>query len=164
MNKRMTLLSLVLCCTITGVAHAQTVVTKERVISDVTTPITLTLNPSTVRCSDIGYGNMQLKVSVPELSYLAVFNHTNFGENLPCITAGRCTDGNQPSDIISNTNPTEEVQIRVKRVETLTLDQKFNTCLRSLDEHVSTQIRGKPFNHHRSAELTEVPLSICDQL
>lgn len=50
--------------------------------------IHLNLNKKSVRCSDLGYGNVQLKISVNDLEWISFFDHSNTGEAEPCMTAG----------------------------------------------------------------------------
>lgn len=141
--------------------HADDVEEKVRVIEDATTNLSIDLNSTTVRCSDRGYGNVQLKVTVPDLVYVTKFNHVNFGESLPCISAGRCTDGNLPSNILLKAPVTVNVPVRVQLVETMYLNREAGNCTRVLEERVSTVIQGKTFNHLRTAPLGIVPLELC---
>src|SRR4051812_27490699 len=69
----------------TAWATAMDTETKELLVRDRTSDVKLALNAQTVRCSDIGYGNMQLKATVPDLKWLALLNHANEGEGQPCI-------------------------------------------------------------------------------
>lgn len=132
-----------------------------RVLKDTTTLISLPLNEQTVFCTDRGYGNVQLKVSVPDLDWLAHFDHRVFGEGVPCITGGACTDGRGPSLILDAAQPLETVPIRVVLSEHLTVDADAQTCTRILNEKVTSLIRRHKFDHYRSGEPETVPYAQC---
>ena len=143
-------------------AHAQTHATRERVLQDYTQTIDVTLTPENVRCSAVGYSVPELKLSVPELKYITVFDHSNIGESQPCITAGRCAPDNQPSDLLGAGLPIyERVPVRVVLVENMRLDFAKGTCSRTLEERVSATIRGKAFTHLRAADMGVGPISRC---
>ena len=164
MKSIVTFFSFMLIAGLSANSYADNWSSKERILKDETTNITVELNDKMVRCSILGYGREELKVSVPDLQYLAIFNHANFGEALPCMSAGACTDGNLPIDMIDTSKPTENTDVRVQLVEILTLDAQTSTCTRILEERVSAQIRGRAFNHLHRADLGRYPYSICTQL
>lgn len=164
MKSMITLFNLTLTTVLCTYSYAGNASSKERILKDETTKITVELNAKMVRCSSLGYGREELKVSVPDLTYLAIFNHANFGETLPCMSAGACQDGNLPVNLIDATKPTEDTDVRVQLVEILSLDDKTSTCNRVLEERVSAQIRGRAFRHVHSADLGSYPYSICTQL
>lgn len=140
---------------------AQNTTTTEKVINDVTDTVTVDLH--TARCSIKGYGVPELKVSVPGLANIAYFNHVNRGETQPCITAGACAQGNEPSDLGQPGPSPEQVPIRVTLVEVRRIDTIAHTCERELEERVSATIRGKSFTHLRSAPLGQTTELGCDQ-
>lgn len=164
MKSIFTLLALTLTTVLSANSYADNPSSKERILKDEATKITVELSAKMVRCSNLNYGREELKVSVPDLTYLAIFNHANFGETLPCMSAGACVDGNLPTDLIDTTKPTEDTDVRVQLVEILTLDSKTSTCNRVLEERVSAQIRGKAFRHVHRANLGSYPYGICTQL
>ncbi len=127
-------------------------VTTTRVLKDETTVIALKLTPDTVFCTDRGYGNIQLKVSVPDLDWLAHFDHRVFGEGLPCIAGGRCDETRNPGAILNSTNAYDVVPVRVILSEILEIDADAKTCTRSLQETVKAHIRGVDFSHDRYDE------------
>lgn len=136
---------------------------KERVIRDQTVPSQIQLDATTVRCSAIGYSQAELKISVPDLEFLAVFNHTNFGESAPCMTAGACQPGRMPANILTS-EPTEDISLHVVLKETYDLDAAAKTCQHTLIEEISTVVRGVPFFHQRSADLGDFPFDLCQKL
>ena len=164
MKNSITSFLLVLAAGISQASLAQTHLSKERILKDETNNVTVTLTKDTVRCSNIGYSNLELKVSVPDLDYLAIFNHANVGEALPCMSAGKCVPGNNPIDIIIPGKDTEQTDIRVQLVEILDIDLPTQKCNRTLEERVSAQIRGKAFRHVHSADIGSYPINICNQL
>lgn len=133
-----------------------------RVLKDTTTIVSIPLNAETVFCTDRGYGNVQLKVSVPDLDWLAHFDHRVVGEGLPCITGGACTDANGPGQILDADHPIESIPVRVVLKETLTIDEAAKSCTRYLTEEVSSLIRRHKFEHYRFADqATPVALEQC---
>lgn len=133
-----------------------------RVLKDTTTIVSIPLNAETVFCTDRGYGNVQLKVSVPDLDWLAHFDHRVVGEGQPCITGGACEGGNGPDAILDADHPIELVPIRVVLKETLTIDEAAKTCTRYLTEEVTSLIRRHKFEHYRFADqATPVALEQC---
>ena len=133
-----------------GVAHAEN---SETVVHDTTTWVELDLNSQTVLCSAADYGQLFLKVGIPELARITLLDHQNVGAHAPCVAAGRCAPGNMPSDIIDPAHPTELVPIDVKAVRFDNVDTKAKTCETTLFERVHLTIRGIEFTHERSVEL-----------
>jgi hypothetical protein len=157
----MTLGTLALCYG--GLAAAEPVTTT-RVLKDTTTMVAVDLNEQTVFCTDRGYGNVQLKVSVPDLDVLAHFDHRVVGEGLPCITGGACDETRQPRDIIDPAHPFEVIPVRVVLKENVTVDYEAHTCARVLTEEVSSLIRRHKFVHERGGDVEQVPFDKCQAL
>jgi hypothetical protein len=126
--------------------------------------VALSLTEKTVFCTDRGYGNIQLKVSVPDLDWLAHFDHRVASEGLPCITGGRCTSNLGPGDILDPNDRIAVVIVRVGLWETLRIDREKRTCERSLEERVKANIRGHEFNHARGANLGVVDFEQCERI
>jgi hypothetical protein len=145
---------------LSGTAVAQNIVTHEKVLSDQTENVPIDLK--TARCSSRGYSVAELKVSAPALADMGLFNHVNQGETQPCISAGRCFRGNMPESLGLPGSQPEMVDLRVQRVEVHRIDLAQHTCTRSLEERVTATIRGKLFQHLRSADLEPVPAEQCD--
>lgn len=121
-----------------------------RVLRDSTTIVALNLNTTTVFCTARGYGTVQLKVSVPDLAWLAHFDHRVVGETEPCMTAGVCNEQNGPSRIISSTERLAVVPVRVILTENLVIDEEAKTCTSRLSEEVKSNVRGVDFQHFKS--------------
>ncbi len=138
--------------------------TVERTLKDSTTMVALDLNASTVFCTDRGYSNIQLKVSVPDLDVLAHFDHRVVGEDLPCITGGLCGGDLTPDAVIDAKEPIVFAPIRVILKETLTIDHDAKSCTRSLTERISSLIRGRLFNHERSSDAEPLAFEKCKKL
>jgi hypothetical protein len=152
-------------------AQADPLETKIYIIKDQTSPVTVELDTNTVRCSEVGYGLSNLKVSVPELKFLAHFDHSTPGDinPFPCITAGMCATpwnptGPTPATLIRADQPTEAIQVRIVLKETYLLDHTAQTCHRTLQEDVTTTIRGLDFYHHREARFGQFPYAACQVL
>lgn len=136
--------------------------TEARVLKDTTTQVSIPLNAETVFCTERGYGIVQLKVSVPDLAWLAHFDHRVVGEGLPCITGGACSDTQNPGEIIDAAHPLETIPVRVVLSEQLTIDDEAKTCTRFLTEAVTSLIRRHKFEHYRySDEAVAVPYEQC---
>ena len=135
-----------------------------RVLKDSTTMVALDLDASTVFCTDRGYGNVQLKVSVPDLSVLAHFDHRVIGENKPCITGGECKGTNVPSSILNPDKKIEVAPIRVILSQTLYINDENKTCSGYLLETINSYIRGIPFQHMREGELEPLDYEKCIRL
>jgi hypothetical protein len=121
-----------------------------RVLKDSTTIVALELTNQSVFCTDLGYGNVQLKVNVPDLDWLAHFDHRVVGEGLPCITGGECSDALNPGSIIDPNERLAIVPVRVILTERLWIDEEKKTCHRFLEEEIKSHIRGRNFYHHRT--------------
>lgn len=138
--------------------------TVDSVLKDTTTVVALDLNPKTVFCTARGYGTVQLKVSVPDLDWLAHFDHRVVGEGLPCITGGACSEALQPGNIIDLNDPVVLAPVRVVLSQTLTVDDNAKTCTQRLNEEVTSLIRGRTFKHYRSSDATPLDMAKCQKL
>ncbi len=147
--------SLALTLSLTALSGKAETVVKTRVLKDSTTLIALELNKKTVFCTDLGYGNVQLKINVPELDDIAHFNHRVVGEGLPCIAGGACTSELGPDNILDESKPIEIVPVRVVLSEILEIDEPSKSCMRSLVEKVQSVVRGVEFTHHRESRVAE---------
>lgn len=136
----------------------------ERVLKDSTTFIVLELNHDTVFCTDRGYGDIRLKVSVPQLDYLAHFDHRVSGEALPCMAAGRCGDDLSPETIIRPNEKLEVAAVRVRLFEVLYLDDEEKSCTSYRYEQVSSYLRGNNFFHTAGSESESVEYDKCLKL
>lgn len=133
-----------------------------RVLKDTTTAVALELNASTVFCTGSGYAGVMLKISIPDLDWLAHFDHRVEGTTLPCATGGACTADFDATTLLQGGAGIEVVPVRVILSETLSVDLNARTCERLLSEHVTTTIRGHTFVHHAAdATPTQVPFSQC---
>jgi hypothetical protein len=134
--------------------------TRITVLKDTTTIIALELTNQTVFCTDRGYGNLQLKVSVPDLDWLAHFDHRVVGESAPCITGGSCFEV-QPHDIIDPNQRLTIAPMRVVLTEEITVNRQAQTCERQLTENVTSTIRGKAFTHYRGGNIEPWDFEKC---
>jgi hypothetical protein len=133
----------------TVVAVASPVESK-RVLKDTTTYVPLELTAQTVFCTDRGYGNVQLKVSVPDLDWLAHFDHRVVGETLPCMTGGACTAALTPGSIIKPGERVTVVPVRVVLIEHTLIDRTARSCKQLLEEQIVSNVRGRKFTHSKS--------------
>jgi hypothetical protein len=123
--------------------------------------MTVALNKNTVICSTADYSAEMLKVVIPELGDVTLLNHRNAGAGGPCMAAGACAPGNEPSDIVDSSNPTERIDVHITVSRSTSVDQTNNTCLVSLVETLETTIRGVKFAHKRAADLGQRALEDC---
>jgi hypothetical protein len=118
-----------------------------------------------VRCSGLGYGREELKISVPALAWWGVFDHRNAGETQPCMTAGPCAspwwDGLSVDDLIQDRPGPETVTIQRELVETFLVDHQRQHCERSLTENLTTELRGLNFRHSVSKDIGSLPFQSC---
>lgn len=137
---------------------------RSKLLVDTNHQIQVAIKEGDVRCSDLGYGNMQLKISVPALKYLSSFDHTNEGELQPCMTAGRCRPGNNPEDLLAGGPGVENTVLNQKISEEVSFDSVRGECQRMIKEVVEMTVRGKTFHHTRFLSLGEHSLALCQQL
>lgn len=136
-----------------------------KVIKDETHSTTILLDNTTVRCSSLGYGASELKISVPSLEWYAIFDHSNRDDKGPCVTAGMSFCGNFggpvsiPEVLLQQDNTQEDIDVRIILTEVLRVSN--TTCLRMLEEKVETTVRGIDFNHFRVKNIGEIPLEEC---
>jgi hypothetical protein len=135
--------------------------TKSTLIRVVEDSTNILLDSQTARCSDVGYGQLELKVTVPELAALAIYDHAGPGESTPCITAGRCRGANLPSRLIDPNNPMEQIRLKVIVKEVLSIDHDNKSCYRAVHEDVESEIRGIKFTHHREGGHANKPYEKC---
>lgn len=153
---------------------------RERELFRKTHQINLDLNEKSVRCSDLGYGNVQLKISVNDLEWISFFDHSNRGEAEPCMTAGMMSCAQfdlsdfpdlgdafqQQDDVLKRFRALGKVKTQLQQIlkETYSMDHQEQTCQRVLEETVETEVDGTIFTHYRSGRLGEFPYDICLQL
>lgn len=154
--------SISLAIMVTGASAASAAIeSRIRVVKDESYEISVTVQEGDVRCSELGYGNKELKISVPDLKWISRFDHTNVGEVQPCMTAGRCRPGNLVEDLIQGKPGVETTTLHQKVTEEITISD--TGCSRAVVEHVEMNVRGKTFRHSRAQELAELPVELCRQ-
>ena len=135
--------------------------TLEKEVSRTTYGITVAVNASSVRCSALGYGSLELKVDVIDLDWAAAFNHRQLGEGKPCMTAGVCGGSLTPAKLRAAGEGDIPTNLLVVHKEVATLDRARGTCTRELVEELSMELHGIEFQHHRSAPLAAVSATQC---
>ncbi len=133
----------------------------ETVLQDATTPMTIVLDESTVRCSAADYSATFLKVLIPQIAEVTLLDHTNAGAPAPCIAAGPCTETMSPASIVDPQRATEAIELRVLRTEVTAVDHDQRTCHVSLREELFTTIRGVAFYHLRNGLDREPAYADC---
>jgi len=133
-------------------------------ISRHTVTIPVKMSQDTIRCSAVGYGMPELKIDVPALDYAASFQHRNFGEGQPCMTAGRCDEVGGPEVILSGGEEEITTELTVIHQEVAWLDEVRNTCFRQIEEHLEMNVRGHIFTHKRAATLNEISADLCKKV
>lgn len=133
----------------------------ERVLRDTTTKIALALNTDTVFCSALGYSVSFLKVSVPDLDWLAHFDHRVEAAGLPCAAAGACSETVTPEGLLAGNPALSVVPVRVVLTEKLTLDTSARTCSRQLVEKVTIQLADRVLRHSAEGDIELWPYEKC---
>jgi len=162
-----------------GALFTMNVFGTERVLINDSKKMEAELNSATVRCSKIGYGGRELKISLKGLDGWTLFNHSNvalgdFGG--PCMTAGMCkfnkndNFGFEITDIIGNGDKTETVVVSRQIVEVKDITKNAagtEVCSRHIEERLAAEVdradgTGKIAFYHLRSGLDEVfPLSVC---
>lgn len=127
------------------------------------------ISDHTVRCSDLGYGSGFLKINLVGLDGWTLFDHTNshvgeFGD--PCMAAGACRVGDASVQNFINKGGLGTEVVTVSRVvqehKTEKKDQSGqDVCVRSLQEDLSTTIRGERFLHMRAGADQTFSVEVC---
>lgn len=164
--------TLIMALTLVGTINAWAKDSQRVILADSKTFVT-EVSTVTVRCSEVGYGAKELKISLSGLDGWTLFDHTNaqsgeFGE--PCMTAGLCKrspsahGGFSIDDLVQN-NPGNEVVTVVRNVienKAEIKDQDNNdVCQRSLTENLTTTVRGIKFQHTRFGAEQNFPIEVC---
>lgn len=155
-----------LVLTVSGFSAGAVQETRSKVLKDerIGVEVGVGLTANDVRCSDLGYSNFQLKMSVPALKWISQLDHTNSGEAEPCMSAGRCVPGNQPEDLIGGNPGLVKTEIHRVLKEVVIFDKSTGACTRHIDEKVEMLVRGKLFQHSRYLDLGGQDLAVCENL
>ncbi|MBC8057159.1 MAG: hypothetical protein H7Y61_11345 [Rhizobiales bacterium] len=129
-----------------------------------TTTIALALSPQTVFCSALGYSASFLKVSVPDLDWLAHFDHRVDEAGLPCAAAGECSATLTPQALLSANPSLALVPVRVVLSESLILDPTARTCTRRLVEKVTIELSDRVLRHTVEDQPVDWPYETCAAL
>ena len=121
-------------------------------VYDVSTPLDVLLDASTVLCSSADYSATFLKILIPQIADLTVFDHRNAGASAPCIAAGACSAVLGPANIIDPAQPDDTISLRVLRTQHYAIDHDAATCTTWLREELFTTIRGVAFYHMRQGD------------
>lgn len=138
--------------------------TRSRLLKDTTTSIAVALSDATVFCSELGYGLSFLKVSVPDLDWLAHLNHRVEATGLPCAAAGACSDTLNPETILQGAPGLAPASVRVRLFEYLYVDAATGTCSRVLFERVDAVVRGVPLRHFATSAPEPLMQPMCAAL
>jgi hypothetical protein len=127
----------------------------------------------TVRCSQIGYGNEELKINLAGLDGWTLFDHSNINAGdlagQPCMTAGICkqpwnNNGHTIDEVVQNRPGTETVTVLRKLIEVKTETKNadnIDVCQRSIREELATTVRGVAFHHTRMGFDQDFPIEVC---
>ncbi|MBC7540410.1 MAG: hypothetical protein H7281_16420, partial [Bacteriovorax sp.] len=161
-----------------GVLVTMNVFSAERVLVNDNKKMDAELNSTTVRCSMIGYGSSELKITLKGLDGWTLFDHSNFraGDSVdsPCMTAGQCkrfpkSSGFSIDDILANGDKTETVVVnrQIIEVKEVSKDESgADVCSRHIEERLATTVtradsNGKiKFSHLRFGLAETFPLSV----
>lgn len=153
-----------------GVAHGQDHRSFQRVILNDSLAVRASVDSNNVRCSHIGYGMAELKISLPELRHRTLFDHSNIGETEPCMTAGLCAQddwgmpGLRPDDLLQGNPGLETMTIDREVVESFFINMPLQSCSRSLTENLRGELRGLEFTHQVIKAVGLLPIEECLEL
>ncbi len=150
--------------TVLGITAQAATEERTKVLKDENHTIAVDVKAGDVRCSDLGYSNIQLKMSVPDLKWISQLDHTNPGEAQPCMSSGRCRPGNTPEEMIGGKPGIENTVLHRVLTENAIFDRATGDCSRSIVETVEMTVRGKKFAHRRSLDLGNQSIGLCEQL
>ena len=143
----------------------------------------VTMNRTSIRCSQLGYGLAELKINIPALDGWTIFDHSNINagdfQGEPCMTAGACKrnaklPGFSIEDILGvpEQERTERIKVNRKIVEVKDLGKDENgndICNRHIEERLATDVgRGDgngriQFTHVRFGLEQTFPASVCQK-
>ena len=130
-------------------------------ISETITPLIVTVDASTVRCSAIDYMAPEVKINIPQLKGITLFDHENRGAGGPCMTAGACTADFTPERVIDPEHPEVAISLRINLDKVATINHVEKTCVVSIREQLFSTINGHDFDHTRSGQLTQRSYEDC---
>ncbi len=139
-----------------SVAQAQTRV--EVPMSKVSHKLYVEVSPLTVKLSRAGYDRDIVKILIPQLAEITLLNHRNEGESAPCLATWTRSSADDIHQGLSQIH-TLDIQIELKKI--LVRDTTANSCKVSLQEDITTVIRGELFNHRRTHELPDRSVDDC---
>ena len=130
-------------------------------VRDLTHSMNVVLDESTVLCSAADYSATFLKVLIPQIADVTLFDHRNAGVDAPCIAAGACTDALSPATILDSCHPNEQIDVNVALISEYHIDHDQKTCAVSLVERINTEIRGIRFFHTRGGDISSRTYQDC---
>jgi hypothetical protein len=133
----------------------------EKVLKVTNKVVKATLNKETVKCSNAGYENPELKVLVADLAPITLMNHRNPGEGAPCVRAGVCEGTFGPNTILSAGEGTISVPVTIRLIQVLQAYPEQQVCNVTLVETINSTIRGVKFDHRREINAGERELADC---
>ena len=143
-------------------AEASGMEERERVIQDTVFPLEVALNAETVLCASADYSDSFLKIVIPGVANVTLFDHRNASVGAPCIAAGPCTEEHNPQTLLQHSDaPQDEIALRVLLTGIYAIDHDQQTCTVLLKEELFTTIRDVPFYHERQGMVSERAYADC---
>lgn len=154
---KLTLAGLVLT-SVLSLPQAQAKLDEPEVISVREVLVPVDISTAQVRLSSAGYSTPLVKVLVPGLADVTLFDHRNFGESAPCLATYSVRD---PAKVIQDQPAVEQVKMKITLSRTATINTSENICEIHLDEVVEATIRGFKFDHYRGKFIATRSIEDC---
>jgi hypothetical protein len=126
------------------------------IVSERTVELTVDISKENVKRSRAGYSQPTVKVLVPELADVTVFDHRNEGEGAPCLAT---FDTLNPGEVIGENPEVVKLPFTIKLVRSTFVDN--GECHVFLEEEVVGDIRGFRFEHLRGGSVGKRHIDDC---
>lgn len=124
-----------------------------------TVTLPVDIGTTKIKFTNLGYGdNYLVKIIVPELAAETLLNHRNLGEDGPCLFTN---DAASVADVVQNRPEVVQVPFEITLVKDFWIDKQNNTCLVTLKEKLSAEVRGFHFQHQKSISLPSRHVDDC---
>jgi hypothetical protein len=122
--------------------------TVKTLISERTESLNVDVSTAMTRLSGSGYATVIVKVLIPELADVTLFDHRNPGEGAPCMATYEALE---PEEVIQGRPGVEKVDFKITLNKVAKVNELNQKCEILLEEHIQGNIRGFDFFHFRSS-------------
>lgn len=152
--KKLVLLGL-MCANLAMAQGKTSVISKRQVV------LPVEISSNTVILSNLGYGAFMVKILIPSIADVTLFDHRNEGASAPCIFT---LDTEKIEDVIRNNPTTENIPFVITLTKTVAVDSEDSmkpTCRVTLTESLEGKIRGFKFTHARQSQVSKRSVEDC---